>query len=295
VAAQKKPSALSLWVEGARPKTLPLAVSPVLLGVASAQWADSFSWLLSALALVVSLSIQIGVNYANDYSDGIRGTDQFRVGPARLTGSGAMPARNVLLAALLSFALAGLSGLVIVIMTGLWWLLAVGVAALIAAWFYTGGKTPYGYRGLGELVVFVFFGLVATIGTAAIQVGSILAETWLTGSGVGFIASAVLLVNNLRDLSQDAEAGKRTLAVKVGARGTRVIITVLLMAPFVVVALLAQVFLLAPYVFFVLFLVIPTVVIVWSGTRPRDLIVALQLMSVTSVVYALGLSAAIVF
>ena len=295
MATQSKPPALALWIEGARPKTLPLAVSPVLLGVASALWADSFSWLLSALALVVSLSIQIGVNYANDYSDGIRGTDQFRVGPARLTGSGAIPARKVLLAALLSFALAGLSGLVIVIMTGLWWLLAVGAVALLAAWFYTGGKNPYGYRGLGEIVVFVFFGLVATIGTAAIQVGSIPAETWLTGSGAGFIASAVLLVNNLRDLTQDAEAGKRTLAVKVGERGTRVIITVLLIAPFVVVALLAQVFLLAPYVFFVLLLVIPTVVIIWSGTRPRDLIVALQLMSVTSVVYALGLSAAIVF
>jgi 1,4-dihydroxy-2-naphthoate octaprenyltransferase len=282
-------------VEGARPKTLPLAISPVLLGTASAMWAGAFSWLLALLALVVALSIQIGVNYANDYSDGIRGTDQFRVGPARLTVSGAVPQKHVLVAAVTSFSVAALSGLSIVLITGLWWLLAVGGVALVAAWFYTGGKTPYGYRGFGEIVVFVFFGLVATIGTAYIQTGSLPFETWLTGSGVGFIASAVLLVNNLRDIDQDTAAGKRTLAVVVGPKASQFAITVLLLAPFGVVAFLAQIFLLAPYVFFALLIVIPTILIVWTAKTPKELILALQLMSVTSLIYSLGLSAAIVF
>jgi 1,4-dihydroxy-2-naphthoate octaprenyltransferase len=295
VAAQKNASPFSLWVQGARPKTLPLALSPVLLGSASALWAESFSWTLSSLALMVALAIQVGVNYANDYSDGVRGTDRFRVGPARLTGSGAMPEKQVLRAALVSFALVALAGLAIVIITGLWWLLVVGASALVAAWFYTGGKTPYGYRGLGEIVVFVFFGLVANIGTAVIQVGSIPFETWLTGSGLGFFASAVLLVNNLRDVEQDAQAGKRTLAVLVGPRTSRVLIALFLLAPFAIVALLAQVFLLAPYVFFLLLLVIPIIAIVWSAKTPRELILALQLMSLSSLLYALGLGAAIVF
>lgn len=295
MASKKTPSRFSLWFEGARPKTLPLAISPVLLGTASAIWAGAFSWGLASLAMLVALSIQIGVNYANDYSDGIKGTDQFRVGPARLTGSGAVPQKHVLVAAVVTFSLAALAGLAIVLLTGLWWLLALGAVALVSAWFYTGGKTPYGYRGLGEIVVFVFFGLVATIGTAYIQTGSLPFETWLTGSGVGFIASAVLLVNNLRDIDQDTAAGKRTLAVIVGPWASRWLITMFLVAPFGVVAFLAQVFLLAPYVFFALLIVIPTILIVWTAKAPKELILALQLMSITSLTYSLGLSAAIVF
>jgi 1,4-dihydroxy-2-naphthoate octaprenyltransferase len=292
-----KSSRLSVaqWVQGARPKTLPLAFAPVIVGSASAWWAGGFSWALSALALVVAVSLQVGVNFANDYSDGVRGTDNYRVGPARLTGSGEVAPRVVLAAAVLSFAVAALAGLALVIASESWWLLGFGVVSLVAAWFYTGGKRPYGYLGLGEVVVFLFFGLVATIGTAYVQVGRIPDETWLAGSALGFVASAVLLVNNLRDVDQDAQAGKHTLAVKVGKRWSQVIITGLLVAPFGVVAVLSLVFLNAPFAFFALLLVAPTVLIVWTYRGPRDLIIALQLMSFTSVTLALLLGWAIAF
>ena len=164
-------SNLKLWVQGARVRTLPLAVAPVFLGSATAYSLDSFNLPLALLALAVSLLLQIGVNYANDYSDGIRGTDANRVGPLRLTGSGSARPESVKNAAFASFGLAALAGLTIVVLTGHWWLVAVGLAAIVAAWFYTGGKNPYGYAGLGELAVFVFFGLVATIGTNFIQTG----------------------------------------------------------------------------------------------------------------------------
>jgi 1,4-dihydroxy-2-naphthoate octaprenyltransferase len=162
-------SQLKLWVEGARLRTLPLALAPVFLGSATAYSLDAFNLPLAVLALLVSLLLQIGVNYANDYSDGIRGTDANRVGPLRLTGSGSAKPTAVKNAAFISFGLAALAGLTIILITSQWWLVALGLAAIIAAWFYTGGKNPYGYAGLGELAVFVFFGLVATVGTNFIQ------------------------------------------------------------------------------------------------------------------------------
>jgi 1,4-dihydroxy-2-naphthoate octaprenyltransferase len=261
--------------------------------MASAWWAGEFSWVLSALALVVALSVQVGVNYANDSSDGIRGTDDYRVGPARLTGSGAVEPRLVLSAALLSFALTATAGLAIVLLTGQWWLLAVGAVALFAAWFYTGGKKPYGYQGLGEIVVFVFFGPVAVVGTAFIQLGSIPWETWLTGLAAGLFASAVLLVNNLRDIDQDQQAGKKTLAVALGRASTRVVLTMMLLGPYVILAFLSSLFLLAPYVYFTLLLTIPIIVIVWSSKTPKELILALQLMTLTALIFAIGLGLAI--
>jgi 1,4-dihydroxy-2-naphthoate octaprenyltransferase len=255
-----------------------------MLGSASAWWAGAFSPLLSGLALLVAVSVQVGVNYANDYSDGIRGTDDFRVGPSRLTGSGAVPAKKVLWAALASFGV-----------TALGWLLIVGAIAIAAAWYYTGGKAPYGYRGLGEIVVFVFFGPVAVIATAFIQVGSLPWETWLTGSAAGLFASAVLLVNNLRDIDQDALAGKKTLAVILGRTAAKVLLTLLLLGPYFILGFLSSLFLLAPYVFFTLLVTIPIIVIVWSAKTPRELILALQLMTLTALLYALGLSFAIAF
>ncbi len=217
-------------------RTLPAAVSPVIAGSGIAAFEGAFSLPLALLCLVVALALQVGVNYANDYSDGIRGTDAERVGPMRLVGSGAATPTAVRNAALLSFAIAGLAGLVLVVLSQAWWLLAVGAAALAAGWFYTGGRRPYGYHGLGELFVFVFFGLVAVGGTVIVQVGYATGATWAAAVAIGALASAILVANNLRDLKGDAIVGKRTLATRLGDSGTRLFFAALL-----VVAMLAVV------------------------------------------------------
>ena len=283
------------WLAGARPRTLPLALAPVVLGAGSAQWAGAFDVVLFLLCVVVAVALQIGVNYANDYSDGIRGTDAMRVGPARLTGSGRVEPAKVKRAAFVSFGVAILAGLALVLVSQLWLFLAIGALALVAAWFYTGGRRPYGYQGLGEVVVFVFFGLVATVGTAWVMVGSIPAETWLTGSAAGFFASAVLLVNNIRDLEQDAQVGKKTLAVRLGDRPSRILLVVLLLMPYVILGILSLVFIWAPVVFVTGIMTVVIIVIVLTARTPKELITALGLMSLNAVVYALGLGAAIAF
>lgn len=283
------------WVQGARLRTLPLAVAPVVLGAGSAQWAGDFDWLLFALCLGVAVALQVGVNYANDYSDGIRGTDDNRVGPARLTGSGRVPPGVVKRAAFVSFAVAMAAGLILVVLSQIWVLLIVGALAVVAAWFYTGGKKPYGYQGMGEVVVFIFFGWVATIGTAWVMVGYIPFETWLTGAGAGFFASSVLLVNNIRDRETDALAGKKTLAVRVGNRGSRVLLAVMLVMPYVIVAMLSLLFVWAPLVFITGILTVVIIVIVATARTAKELITALGLMSINAVLYALGLAGAIAF
>ncbi|HEX5018213.1 MAG TPA: 1,4-dihydroxy-2-naphthoate polyprenyltransferase [Actinomycetes bacterium] len=227
------------WVQGARPRTLAAAVSPVAAGTGLAAYSDSFDALLAALALVVALAFQVGVNYANDYSDGIRGTDEERVGPMRLTASGVATPAQVKYAAFVSFGVGAVAGLAIVVLTDQWWLLLVGAACIAAAWFYTGGRTPYGYRGLGEVSVFVFFGLVATVGTAYIQVEELSWLSVLVASGVGLLACALLVVNNLRDIPTDAVSGKRTLAVRLGDASTRRLYVGLLAASLVVVIVAA--------------------------------------------------------
>ncbi len=209
------------WIAGARPRTLPAALAPVLVGTAVAMWDGGAVWGRALLALVVALSLQVGVNYANDYSDGIRGTDAERVGPVRLVGQGLAEPSSVKRAALLSFVVAGVAGLALVMLSGLWWLLLVGAAAILAAWTYTGGPRPYGYAGLGEVFVFVFFGLVAVGGTAAVQVGFVSALAWVCGVAIGALSCAILVVNNLRDIPGDTVAGKRTLAVRIGDPATR--------------------------------------------------------------------------
>ncbi len=208
------------WIAGARPRTLPAAVAPVLAGTAVAWEADAAVWWKAVLALAVSLLLQVGVNYANDYSDGIRGTDDDRVGPLRLVGSGVASAGSVKAAAFAALGAAALVGLVLAATTA-WWLVAVGLLCLLAAWFYTGGSRPYGYRGLGELMVFVFFGLVAVIGTTYVQTESFELPALYAAVGIGAFACAILVVNNLRDIPSDTVSGKRTLAVALGDERTR--------------------------------------------------------------------------
>ena len=212
---------LAEWVEGARPRTLPAALAPVLAGSAVAWFEEGFVPLLAGLALVVALALQVGVNYANDYSDGIRGTDSARVGPLRLVGSGVATPAHVRVAAFACFGVAAFAGVAVVLLTGHWWLLAVGAAAIAAAWYYTGGSRPYGYLGLGELFVFIFFGLVAVTGTVYIQLGLVTQATWWTAIAIGALACAILVANNLRDLEGDRAVGKRTLATRLGDAGTR--------------------------------------------------------------------------
>jgi 1,4-dihydroxy-2-naphthoate octaprenyltransferase len=219
---------LSQWVEGARPRTLPAAVAPVLVGTGAAYALDRANSAYALLALLVALALQVGVNYANDYSDGIRGTDQERVGPVRLVGQGLANAGNVKLAAMLCFASAALLGLALVALSDAFVMMLVGAASIAAAWYYTGGRRPYGYSGLGEVFVFVFFGLVATLGTTYTQAHTLSAASIAGAVGVGAIASAILVANNLRDIPTDREHGKRTLAVRLGEARTRTLYAALL-------------------------------------------------------------------
>ncbi len=213
-------TAVNRWILGARPRTLPAAVVPVAIGAGAAVGGPSPVWWRVGPALVVSLALQIGVNYANDYSDGIRGTDDVRVGPPRLVAGGLAKPGHVKRAALLAFGVAALAGLALALATT-WWLVVVGLLAMLAGWGYTGGPRPYGYLGLGEIFVFVFFGLVATVGTTYVVVEGFPGHAWVAGCVAGFLACALLVVNNLRDIPTDRLAGKRTVAVRLGDDKTR--------------------------------------------------------------------------
>lgn len=225
-------ASVSEWVSGARPRTLPNAIAPVLAGTGAAASLDGFVWWKALLALVVSLGLNIAVNFANDYSDGIRGTDDERVGPMRLVGSGAASASAVKTAAFVSFGVAAVAGLALAV-TSAWWLIVVGVACILGAWYYTGGRNPYGYAGFGEIAVFVFFGLVAVLGTQYVQAGRVDWAGLVTAVGVGSISTAVLVTNNLRDIPTDTESGKNTLAVRLGDHRTRLLHLALMVVPFV--------------------------------------------------------------
>jgi len=215
---------LNKWLIGARIKTLPAAISPVLIGTS---YAEQITWINAALALIVALFLQIAVNYANDYSDGIKGTDQNRIGPIRLVASGLASAIAVRNAAYISFLIAAIAGSILSFNTSMW-LFIIGGISILAAWGYTGGKKPYGYIGFGELSVFVFFGLVATIGSYYIQSEELNWQIFLLSIPVGCLSCAVLVINNLRDLSNDKLVGKRTLAVLLGDKKTRNFYIVLL-------------------------------------------------------------------
>ncbi|GAA2096892.1 1,4-dihydroxy-2-naphthoate polyprenyltransferase [Microlunatus panaciterrae] len=283
------------WLAGARPRTLPAAVSPVLVGSAVAYFAGGFSWPRALLALVVSLALQVGVNYANDYSDGIRGTDADRVGPMRLVGSGVASPGTVKAAAFGCFGVAAVAGLVLVVWSGQWWLLAVGAASIVAAWFYTGGRRPYGYLGLGELFVFVFFGLVAVCGTTLVQLGRVTLPALLGAIGIGTITCAVLVANNLRDIAGDTVAGKRTLATRIGAARTRWLYVALLLVSVLMVIVLAATssrwallgLLFVP-------VIAPAVRAVLGKAAGADLIGVLKATGVAELVLAAGLAVGLV-
>ena len=218
---------MNKWIIGARVKTLPAAISPVLVGTALA---TEINWLYALLALIVSLSLQIAVNFANDYSDGIRGTDSNRVGPIRLVGSGLAAAKSVKRAMFIGFSVAAIAGLILALQIS-YWLLLVGAISILAAWGYTGGKKPYGYFGFGEISVFLFFGVVATVGSYYIQTQKISGQSVLLSIPVGALACAILVMNNLRDLPIDAQVGKRTFSVRIGDRNTRYFyVTLLILA-----------------------------------------------------------------
>jgi len=282
------------WVEGARPRTLPAAVAPVLAGTGVAAFLDEAVGWKALLAMVVALALQVAVNYANDYSDGIRGTDADRVGPLRLVGSGVAAPSAVKRAAFAAFGVAAVAGLVLAATTA-WWLVAVGAVCLVAAWFYTGGSKPYGYLGLGEVMVFVFFGLVAVTGTTYVQ-----AEEWPLAAlyaavGIGAIACALLVANNLRDIPTDRQVGKRTLAVLLGDGRTRALFAVLLGAA--VVALVGLALETTWWALLGLVAVLPgsrAVRIVARGTTGRGLVPVLQLTGAAELLYGLGAFAGLV-
>ena len=236
---------MNKWIIGARVKTLPAAISPVLVGTALA---EEVNWINALLALLVSLSLQISVNFANDYSDGIRGTDTNRVGPIRLVGSGIASAKSVKQAMFISFSIAAISGLILALQTS-YWLILVGAISILAAWGYTGGRKPYGYFGFGELSVFVFFGLVATMGTYYAQTGELTLNSLLVAIPMGCLSCALLAINNLRDRAADELVGKRTLAVRLGDSSARIAFIWLLL-----IAHMSVLFLLKPWTLITLLL-----------------------------------------
>lgn len=283
-------STFANWLEGARPRTWPAAVSPVLAGSGVAWYLDRFDLPIALLCLLVAFALQVGVNFANDYSDGIRGTDAERVGPMRLVGSGAAEPGTVKLAAFACFGVAALAGLVIVALSGHWWLLAVGAACILAAWYYTGGKRPYGYAGLGELFVFIFFGLVAVLGTVYVMADAVPVTAIWVACAIGLLACAILVANNLRDIRGDTRSGKRTLATRLGDGGTRwfYIALVFAAALAVVGAALASAQQVLIGLIFVPIL-LPAIRRVRTGATGRDLIAVLKATGIAELACAVGL------
>ncbi|MEY4397269.1 MAG: hypothetical protein RLZZ40_1025 [Actinomycetota bacterium] len=294
-AVAKRPVGVGDWIRAARPATLGLAIAPVIAG-----WGIAMSNLAvlgehratvavqgpAVLAMLVAVFLQIGVNFANDYSDGIRGTDAQRVGPVRLTASGRVAPKLVRTIAFVFFGLAAVAGLAITVWTSIWWLPLIGIACVAAAWFYTGGKRPYGYMGLGELSVFVFFGLVEVIGTTYILVHSIWLEPVLLGVAQGFFACAVLLINNVRDRATDIVAGKRTLATRVPMLVNKILFGFYLVAPFVILTWFALTTLNAWWAYFALCLALPAALIGITAKTAPEYILALKLSVWTSLAFA---------
>ena len=280
------------WIEGARPRTLPNAVAPVLAGTGAAAWSGSAVWWKALLALAVSLALIIGVNYANDYSDGIRGTDDVRSGPLRLVGSKLASPRAVLTAAVVSLAVGAVAGLVLAAFSAPW-LIAVGAVCIAGAWLYTGGKKPYGYLGLGEVAVFIFFGLVAVLGTQYTQALRVDWVGLVAAVAMGSLSSAVLVANNLRDIPTDTESGKITLAVRLGDARTRLLYQLLVAVALVLPLVLMRA---TPWCAVGLLAAVPAV----RGLRPvRDgstgaqLIPVLRDTGLTMLVWAIAVSLAL--
>jgi len=282
------------WIAGARPRTLPAAIVPVAVGSGVAAGYGHFIAWRAALALVVALALQVGVNYANDYSDGIRGTDEQRVGPVRLVAAALATPRQVLAAALASFVVAAAAGLVLAAVVS-WWLVALGAAAIGAAWFYTGGSRPYGYYALGEVSVFAFFGVGAVVGTAFVEMGR---ATWLAAAAsipVGLLACALLIVNNLRDIPTDEISGKRTLAVVLGDQRTRALYAGSVIVPFAVAAAMASAAPLTLLTLLAVPLAIPPVRKVLAKAAGRGLVAVLGQTGRLQLAFGLLLTAGLAF
>jgi len=296
-------TSLNIWFQGARPKTLGAAIAPVLVGSSIAYYEKSFSLTISLLALLVSISIQVAVNYANDYSDGIKGTDDQRVGPVRLVGQKLASPRSVKTAAILFFSVAALSGLFITILSQQWWFLLLGFSAIVAAWTYTGGPKPYGYAGLGELFVFIYFGLVAVIGTTYAQTLFFKPYFLLYAISIGLFASAILVANNLRDREKDKQNNKNTLAVKLGDKRTRNLYVLLMILPFILIVSLFifNIFNPGTRIGATIQIQLLAFVLAWRSIKPvinkvtgRDLIPVLVNTGKTEILWALLVSVALV-
>jgi len=300
--APARKAGLGDWIRAARLATLPLSAASVVLGTAVAfvfrgdEDGPGWHWWRAAACLAVAVCLQIGVNFANDYSDGVRGTDAVRSGPRRLTASGAARPRTVLVVALVFFALAAVAGLIITWRTGHWWLIAVGAVCILAAWFYTGGRRPYGYYALGEVAVFVFFGLVATLGTQFVLIGRVTEDGWLAAVASGAFATATILIANTRDRANDRAAGKRTLSVLIGDLPSRILYVVLLAVPYVVAAVYGTFYAdQAWYAYFTLLITVPAAIIAIAARTPRELVTVLRLTALGSLAFALLLGWAIAF
>ena len=282
---------LSLWIKGARPRTLPAAIAPVVVGAAcvNVEASSTAVWSNAIFALIVSLALQVAVNYANDYSDGVRGTDDKRVGPLRLVGSGAKTASAVKRAAFLGFGVAAIFGLILALLTSLW-LLVVGALCILAGWFYTGGKKPYGYFGLGEVFVFVFFGLVATTGTTFVLIEKLTITSFIASLVVGALACALLAVNNLRDIDGDTLAGKRTLAVRLGDKKARSFFISLFVLALLAILMLALSYPLALIGLVGLSSAVTPIKRVRSGAVGGELISVLSMTGRTQILTAITLS-----
>jgi 1,4-dihydroxy-2-naphthoate octaprenyltransferase len=282
---------INLWIQGARPKTLPAAIAPVVVGAACAQLESSTqnNWLNAVFALAVSLALQVAVNYANDYSDGIRGTDKNRVGPLRLVGSGAKKPADVKKATFLAFGVAAVFGFVLAATTT-WWLLLIGVFCFLAGWFYTGGKHPYGYLGFGEVFVFVFFGVVATMGTTFVINEQLTLVSFLASVVVGCLACALLAVNNLRDIAGDKISNKKTLAVRIGESGARKFYISLFIAACFAVILIALSYSAALIAMLGLAVAVKPIKRVYAGATGADLIDVLVITGRVQILVAISLS-----
>ena len=280
-------ASLAQWVAGARPRTLPTAIAPVLVGTAAATAIDERQTFLAVLAAVVAVSLQIGVNYANDYSDGVRGTDEERVGPIRLVGQRLANPENVKLMAFGWFGIGALAGLALVALAQTWILVPLGILAIVAAWRYTGGDNPYGYRGLGEVYVFVFFGLMATLGTLYTQAHELTVVGVLGAVAAGALSSAILVANNLRDIPTDSVTGKQTLAVRLGDGGTRTLYVALVGVAVGCTVAMAIWHPFAPVALLGLLLLVPGLKAVIGGAQGRALIPALASTGLAELAWAI--------
>lgn len=274
------------WIEGARLRTLPLAIAPIIAGSAAAYAFGEFLPVRAFLAFLVAFFLQVGVNYANDYSDGVKGTDEVRVGPLRLVGSGVAKPSHVKAAAFICFGLAMVAGLILVILSQQWWFLAIGVSAVFAAWGYTGGKHPYGYMGLGDIFVFIYFGLVATLGTLFTQTAHLTLEGWIFAISMGLFSCALLMANNVRDIPTDREVGKRTMAVRLGDTWSRRVYALEMLLALLLTAILVAD---NPWYLLVFILIGPVLhscFVVLSGSLGKALIPVLKQAGLVAMAYA---------